>query len=205
MQIRSLGTIALLSLIAIAAPPLLGCGDLAHTNPVDPESSMTITIDGPTEIHSIGQQVDYTYSSTPEWTFGAAVWSSSAPAVLALAAGGGRMVSTGNGDAMVTLSLGPHTAEVHVTVAQVAAGVTVRACTGQPARIPFVGGKLPLCAFVHDSLGSRVAGEEVSLSSDDSSIVELQDTTAVARATGETFVRASSGSWRDSLLVQVGS
>lgn len=202
---RTPGRIVLRSLLAIVALPLLACGELPHTNPVDPESTMTIAIHGPTEIHSIGQEADYTFSSTPEWSFGAPAWRSSAPAVIALAAAGGRMISTGNGEAVITLGLGPHTAELQVTVAQVAAGVTVRTCNGQPARVPYVGGELPICAFVRDSIGSRMASEAVNLSSDDSSIVDLQDTLAVARATGATFVRASSGSWRDSLLVEVGS
>lgn len=192
-------------MIAIAAGPLLGCGDLAHTNPVDPDGPLTISITGPTEIHSHGQQVTYTFTSVPEWHFGAPLWGSSSPSVLTLAVAGGTFVSRRDGDAIITLQLGPHVAELHVRVSQVASGVTVRTCDGGPARIPTINGALPLCAFVHDSAGASVAGQAVSLASDDQSIVELQDSVAIGRGAGATYVRASAGDWRDSLLVTVGA
>lgn len=205
MDIHSLARTISRALLAVAAGPLLGCGDLAHTNPVDPEGQLSITIVGPTEIHSLGQEVDYTFTSVPEWHYGAPNWVSSAPSVLALAVGGGRFVSRSDGDAVLTLHLGPHSAEIHVTVSQLATGVAVRTCDGGPAQILTLGGTLPLCAFVRDGVGSPIEGQAVSLTADDPSIIELSDTVAVGRGAGTTYVRASAGAWRDSLLVTVSS
>jgi hypothetical protein len=57
---------------------------------------------------------------------------------------------------------------------------------------------------VHDSVGSGVVAQAVSLASDDPSTVDCEDTVATARRAGATYVRASAGELRDSLLVTVG-
>jgi hypothetical protein len=204
MDMRSFARAVSRTLLAIAAGTLLSSCDLAHTNPVDPDSRVTMTILGPTEIHSHSQPIDYTFTSVPAWHFAAPQWESSAPSVLAVVTTGGRFVSGQDSVAVITLHLGPHSTELRVTVSQVASGVTVRTCDGRPAQIAAIGGTLPLCAFVHDSVGSPVAGQGLSLASDDASVVELEDTIAIARRAGATHIHASAGEWRDSLLVTVG-
>ncbi|HEX6534357.1 MAG TPA: hypothetical protein VF041_07160 [Gemmatimonadaceae bacterium] len=204
MHMRSLARIVSWTLMAVVVGPLLACGDLAHTNPVDPEASVSIALAGPTAVHSHAQQVDYTFTSVPEWHYAAPAWESSDPSVLTLAVANGRFVSRRDGDVIVRLHLGPHTAELHVTVSQIATGLRIRTCNGAPATIPAPGGTLALCALAHDSIGSPVEGRAMTFSSANTSVVEMQDSVAVGRASGQTYVRASLGDLHDSLLVTVG-
>jgi hypothetical protein len=191
-------------MLAMAAGTLLGCGDLAHTNPLDPESHPVITITGPTEIHSLGQQVTYSFTSVPEWRSKIPIsWASSDGAVLYSIHGDERFMTLGNGTAEVQVTLGPHTGTLSVTVSQIATDVIVKSCDGRPAEITVLEHAYPLCAYVRDSVGSRVASQSVTLTSDDPATVEVRDTTAIAHRNGAVYVRATAGAWRDSLLVTV--
>lgn len=193
-----------LILFVLLAGSLIACGELAHTNPVDPDAEVAISISGPLEIHSLGQQVEYTFTSVPAWTYSAPRWESSAPGVLALDAAGGRFVSKSNGDAMVTVHLGPHTATaISVRVLQTAAGVTVRTCDGSDPFIERVGLSIPICAGVRDSIGSLIEGKELSATPGDTAVVVMSSGRALGRSCGSTYLRAGEGSWRDSLLVKV--
>ena len=204
MSLRPHVAIPRLVVSGILASSLFACGELAHTNPVDPEAEVTIGISGPLEIHSVGQLVSYTFTSVPEWTYSAPQWESSDPEVLALDAAGGLFLSKGSGDALVTVRLGPHTATaLPVRVVQVAARLRVLTCDGKPADIGSTGLQIRICAFLHDSLDAPILDKPVSLVSDDTSIVAVHDGIAVGRSCGSTYVRADTASWRDSLLVRV--
>jgi hypothetical protein len=191
--------------VGVLAIALAACGELAHSNPVDPEGVVVIDLTGPTEIHSLGQEVKFSFTSVPEWTFSAPRWESSAPDVLALAAAGGIFVSQKNGDALVTVHLGPHTANpIPVRVLQIAAGVAVRTCDGSSTVMQRVGSEIPICAFIRDSAGSQVAGTpQVSVESTDTTIVGLLEGRAIGRSCGSAYIRADTAAWEDSLLVQV--
>lgn len=201
---RSLVRITSRTLIVAAAGTLLGCGELAHTNPEDPESHFSVTVEGPTEIHSHGQIVTYTFTAVPEWHFTPPGWNSSPQSVLALAGADGRFVSGEDGEAVVEVQLEQHRAWLHVKVVQIPTSISVNTCDGTPATIPSPGGTLPLCAVVSDSIGSPVMGRTVTFTSADTTIVATQDTVAVGRGAGRTYVRASLGALTDSLLVTVG-
>lgn len=204
MVLRSRVAISRLTVFALLAGALVACGELAHSNPVDPEAEVTIDISGPLEIHSVGERVTYTFTSVPEWTYSAPRWETSDPNVMALDAAGGLFVSKGNGDALVTVHLGPHTATaIPVRVSQIATGVTVRTCDGSAPFIEWVGASIPICASERDSIGSPVEGKELSATSDDSTIVAMSFGRAVGRSCGSTYLRAAEGSFRDSLLVKV--
>lgn len=204
MELRPHTTILRLVVFGFLAGSLFACGELAHTNPVDPETEITIGISGPLEIHSVGQLVSYTFTSVPEWTYSAPRWESSDPGVLALDAAGGVFVSKGSGDALVTVRLGPHTATaIPVRVLQVATRLRVLTCDGKPADIGWPGQQIGICAYLHDSLDAPILDRRVSLASDDTSIVAVHDGIAVGRSCGTSYVRADTASWRDSLLVRV--
>jgi hypothetical protein len=205
MELLTRTRVAPLTVLGLLAISLAACGELAHSNPVDPEGKVIIDVAGPTEIHSLGQEVKFTYTSVPEWTFSAPRWESSAPDVLGLATAGGIFVSRSNGDALVTVRLGPHTADpIPVRVIQIAAGVTVRTCDGSPASMRSIGIAIPICAFIRDSIGSQVSGTpQVSVASTDTAVVALSAGSAIGRNCGSAYIRADTASWKDSLLVQV--
>jgi hypothetical protein len=204
MQSRTNPGVTRLMGLAIVATLFVACGDLEHTNPVDPETPISILVQGPPEVHSLGQEVHFTFTSTPEWTFSAPDWRSSDSGVLGLAAAGGIFVSKRDGVAMVTVQLGPHISDpVPVQVVQVAAGVKIRTCDGRAAYMSGAGYSIPVCAFVHDSIGSAVAGRSVDVASNDTAIVVMSQGAAIGVSCGSTFLVASSGPWSDTLRVQV--
>jgi hypothetical protein len=111
------------SLIATAAALVVAtahCGEYAHTNPMEPDAKVSITIIGPDGLNSRHELVVYAYTSDPVVPVGVSRWASDNPSALEFIGdmpnGSGMFRTIGHGSTVVRVSLGTHTQSKRVVV-----------------------------------------------------------------------------------------
>ncbi|HXY30211.1 MAG TPA: hypothetical protein VEI06_05840 [Gemmatimonadaceae bacterium] len=180
---------------------VVGCGDLPHSNPVDPDAPTVITIAGPSEIHSLNEAARYTATFTPAGRAQFITWATSNPAVLAFVAEGA-FVTHGVGKATITATLGTHSATYDVTVRQVPASHSFAVCAPDSTVFTAFHEPKALCAVALDSLGSALALRPVFTSSD-STTVTLKDSVATSLRDGSVTVHVQWLGAQDSIRLRV--
>jgi hypothetical protein len=58
----------------LASCLLIACGDFTHSNPFDPETRVTLTITGPDTVTAIGDTLQFTLSTSPQFAHEAPEW-----------------------------------------------------------------------------------------------------------------------------------
>jgi hypothetical protein len=195
----------------------VACVDLAHTNPFDPATKVDIQVSGPDSASSLQQILTYSFTSNPEWP-GVAAWRTSNEALLH-SLGDGRYGVVGaatppNDTSSVVVVLGTHVATHRVVVQQRLTGLTV---TCVPANsqcvLPIGTPNAAVSVTGHDANGFGMAVPfSVQIVSRQSSIVRMDGSPGTAisftlpvtpLARGTSYIVASSGQVRDSVLVTV--
>ena len=197
---------------------LLGCLDLAHTNPFDPEAKVDVQVSGPDSAFSMQQVVAYTYTSNPEWP-GVVEWRTGNDALLQ-SIGDGRYAVVGaatppNDTASVIALLGTHVGTHRVVIRQRLTGLAL-SCVPASSRCVFPVGTSNAAVVLtgHDANGfGMVVPFSVQVVSSQPSVLRIDGgasgsavsfTVAVTPlARGTSYVVASSSGVRDSILVTV--
>jgi len=179
---------------------VLSCGDLAHLNPVDPETATTLAIVGPSEIHNLNDPVPYSLDVEPPG-HGFVTWSSSNPAVLS-SQGSGTFRSLADGKSTITATLETHSTTYDVTVRQVVRSHTFSFCNGGSTTFTSFGEQRGLCASASDSIGTPIAAPP-TFSTSDSTIVALSYLQATAVRDGTVLLRAKWATAEDSFYTTV--
>ena len=174
------------------------CGEGATEPPPSPPESRratTVTVTPATaELTALGATVQLTaqvLDQNGQQMAGAAVtWSSDIPSVATVDGSGLATAANGNGTAMITATSGSASGSAAVTVAQVAAAVTL----APPADTLLAGDTLRLSAEAWDANGNAVAGAEFSWTSSDTGVAVVDDSGRVtAIVEGAATITAISG------------
>lgn len=179
-------------LLVAALALLFAC---VEANTVTPPVLLTLTV-APhiASLNALGDTARFTATVRDQHgqqiVGGTTAWSSSDAAV-ATVDGNGLVRATGNGAATITATSDSAAGTAMVTVAQVAAGVSVT-----PGNVQFasLGGSAQLTGTVHDANGHPVAGAGVAWSSSDT-LVATVDASGLVRpaANGRVTIHAASG------------
>jgi hypothetical protein len=197
---------------------VVGCLDLAHTNPFDPGTPIDIAVTGPDSAYSLQQIIGFSFTSDPEWP-GVVAWKSSNEGLLhSLQDGRFGVVGAAappNDTASVMVLLGTHVATHRVVVRQRLVAFTF-ACFAATSPCVYSAGKRDASIIVagRDANGFPIAVPFVlQLQSTRPNVLRIDGnpggpetafTLPVSPLTpGTSFVIASSAGFRDSVLVTV--
>ena len=85
---------------------VIGCRDLAHVNPYDPDAPFDITLSGP-EAGIVGDTLSYTAETKPVWTWPQPPEWSTLDSRILFPLGEGRYVARREGTATIQVRFGP--------------------------------------------------------------------------------------------------
>jgi hypothetical protein len=202
------------SVILVALPMLIGCSDLAHSNPLDPDSNVQLTITGPASAGTLNRDVEFRVTASPALPAGTVPeWESSDRGVI-VPAGAGKFRTVRDGTAMITAWLGPHAVTHRFTVQQVPATLKVTTtASATTASFTSFNETAQLTAAVFDSGGTRMAAASTappvtwSVVTGSAAVVAGSvggsTATVTARANGSATVQATSGTLTGTFPVTV--
>lgn len=163
----------------LGALSLAGCGDFAHTNPLDREVSVAVEVTGPDSVFSYRDTVVFVAHTLPSYAPERVVWSSSGSLNLVPIGNGAFYVSSAQPASVVSGALRVEVdgrAAAHVlTFVHRATSMKVSVC-GSQSRTPAMdalGRQVPLCVQGFDARGYPAPVEGTP-------IVTVSDTSVVA-------------------------
>jgi len=188
---------------ALFAAAVGACQAYERSNPLDPEYPLTLAITGPDTLYSVNDTVQFQLVTDPRDAGLPFTWSTSNATRVSVVNGRpGAFASNANGTAVITVALGPHSAQKEVVVQQ----RPVRVLIVEPsnAEIPSLGDVLVLSAAVVDARDTPVSPTTALLwSSSDASVAEVTNGRVTARGNGSAWIKASTLAQGDSLRVTV--